>query len=58
MAALLAVTKAGGVYIPLDPLYPADRCAGMMEDGAARALITVQVRARCSCCVASNSPLA
>ena len=41
VAALLAVCKAGGVYIPLDPLYPADRCAGMMEDGAAKALITV-----------------
>jgi non-ribosomal peptide synthetase component F len=39
-AALLAVSLIGGVYIPLDPLYPAERCALMMEDAGAHALIT------------------
>lgn len=40
MASLLAILKVGAVYIPLDPLYPAERCAVMMEDAAARALVT------------------
>ncbi len=32
MAALLAVFKAGGAYIPLDPSYPAERLAFMIDD--------------------------
>jgi amino acid adenylation domain-containing protein/thioester reductase-like protein len=32
--ALLAVLKSGGAYIPLDPSYPADRLAFMVEDSA------------------------
>jgi amino acid adenylation domain-containing protein len=32
MAALLAVFKAGGAYLPLDPSYPAERLAFMIED--------------------------
>ncbi len=30
--ALLAVLKAGGTYIPLDPIYPAERLSFMIED--------------------------
>jgi amino acid adenylation domain-containing protein len=30
--ALLAVLKTGGLYVPLDPSYPRDRIAQMMED--------------------------
>ena len=30
--ALLAVLKAGGSYVPLDPSYPAERLAHMLED--------------------------
>ena len=30
--ALLAVMKAGGSYVPLDPIYPAERIALMVED--------------------------
>jgi amino acid adenylation domain-containing protein/non-ribosomal peptide synthase protein (TIGR01720 family) len=30
--AVLAVMKAGGAYLPLDPAYPADRLTFMMED--------------------------
>jgi amino acid adenylation domain-containing protein/non-ribosomal peptide synthase protein (TIGR01720 family) len=32
IVALLGVLKAGGGYVPLDPSYPADRLAYMMED--------------------------
>ncbi|WP_052433231.1 non-ribosomal peptide synthetase [Streptacidiphilus carbonis] len=34
-AAVLAVMKAGGAYLPLDPKYPADRLSYMVEDSAA-----------------------
>ncbi|GGX92309.1 hypothetical protein GCM10010358_52760 [Streptomyces minutiscleroticus] len=40
VVALLAVLKAGGAYLPLDPDYPADRLAFMLEDSGARAVIT------------------
>ncbi|MEV7941740.1 amino acid adenylation domain-containing protein [Kitasatospora sp. NPDC088264] len=32
---VLAVAKAGGAYLPLDPAYPADRTAFMVEDSGA-----------------------
>jgi nonribosomal peptide synthetase DhbF len=32
VVALLAVLKAGGVYVPLDPEYPPDRLAAMLGD--------------------------
>jgi amino acid adenylation domain-containing protein len=35
VVALLAVLKAGGAYLPLDPEYPADRLAFMLADSAA-----------------------
>ncbi|HEV2704609.1 MAG TPA: amino acid adenylation domain-containing protein, partial [Pyrinomonadaceae bacterium] len=38
--ALLAVLKAGGVYCPLDPSYPAERLAYMLADSRARVLVT------------------
>ncbi len=40
VAALLAVLKAGGAYIPIDPLYPADRISFLLEDSGAPVLIT------------------
>ncbi|MFC8452111.1 amino acid adenylation domain-containing protein [Kitasatospora sp. NPDC057223] len=40
VVALLAVLKAGGAYLPLDPDYPADRLAFMLEDSGARAVVT------------------
>lgn len=38
----LAVLKAGGAYIPLDPNYPADRLSYMLEDAKAPLLLTQQ----------------
>nr|AGS49328.1 long-chain-fatty-acid--CoA ligase [uncultured bacterium esnapd2] len=32
VVALLAVLKSGGAYVPIDPEYPADRIAFMLED--------------------------
>lgn len=36
----LAVLKAGGAYLPLDPAYPIDRLAFMLNDSQPRVLIT------------------
>jgi aspartate racemase len=38
--ALLAVLKAGGACVPLDPEYPKDRLAYILQDSRARVLIT------------------
>ncbi|HJX26678.1 MAG TPA: amino acid adenylation domain-containing protein, partial [Thermoanaerobaculia bacterium] len=38
----LAVLKAGGAFVPLDPAYPADRLAFMLEDTATPVLVTEQ----------------
>lgn len=40
LVALLAIFKAGGCYLPLDPEYPAERLAFMLEDAGASLLIT------------------
>ena len=37
---LLAILKAGSAYVPLDPSYPKDRLAFMLEDSGAPLLIT------------------
>jgi amino acid adenylation domain-containing protein len=37
---LLAVLKAGGCYLPLDPGYPAERLGQMLADGETRLLVT------------------
>src|SRR4029079_752529 len=37
---LLAILKAGGVHLPLDPAYPRDRRAWVLADSGARVLVT------------------
>jgi amino acid adenylation domain-containing protein len=44
--AVLAVLKAGGGYVAVDPNYPADRVAYMLEDSRAAVLITTAQVAR------------
>ena len=36
----LAILKSGATYLPLDPLYPAERLALMIEDSGARLILT------------------
>ncbi|MBW4611885.1 MAG: amino acid adenylation domain-containing protein [Desmonostoc vinosum HA7617-LM4] len=40
--AILATLKAGGVYVPLDPSYPQERLALMLEDAKPLVLLTQQ----------------
>ncbi|HEX5727174.1 MAG TPA: amino acid adenylation domain-containing protein, partial [Longimicrobiaceae bacterium] len=40
VAALLAVNKAGGAFLPVDPEYPAERRRWMLEDSGARVVLT------------------
>jgi natural product biosynthesis luciferase-like monooxygenase protein len=40
VVAMLAVLKAGAAYLPLDPSYPADRLAYMLQDSGAPLLVT------------------
>ncbi|MCX4094353.1 non-ribosomal peptide synthase/polyketide synthase [Nocardia sp. alder85J] len=40
IVALLAVTKAGGAYLPIDPAYPSDRVAFVLADAAPVVVLT------------------
>ncbi|HET6858578.1 MAG TPA: amino acid adenylation domain-containing protein, partial [Streptomyces sp.] len=40
--ALLAVAKAGAAYVPLDPDYPADRLAFMLDDATPAIILTAR----------------
>jgi non-ribosomal peptide synthetase component F len=42
VAALIGILKSGAAYLPLDPSYPAERLAFMLEDADASALVTEQ----------------
>ena len=41
MIGLLGILKAGGAYLPLDPAYPRERVAMMVEDTKAAVIVTV-----------------
>lgn len=40
VVAMLAVQKAGGVYVPLDPVFPANHVATIIDTANARLLVT------------------
>ncbi|MCP4655422.1 MAG: amino acid adenylation domain-containing protein, partial [bacterium] len=40
VVAVFGVLKAGGAYLPLDPGYPEERLAFMLDDAAARVILT------------------
>jgi amino acid adenylation domain-containing protein len=40
LIAMLGIMKAGGAYLPLDPVYPKDRLAFMVEDAKVSTVIT------------------
>ncbi|HSF38962.1 MAG TPA: amino acid adenylation domain-containing protein, partial [Thermoanaerobaculia bacterium] len=40
IVAFLGILKAGGTYVPLDPAYPRERLAFMLEDAGAALLLT------------------
>ncbi|MCY1667608.1 amino acid adenylation domain-containing protein [Rhizobium sp. SL86] len=40
IAALIGILKAGAVYLPLDPAYPAERIAGMIAEARVVAVLT------------------
>ena len=44
IVAILAVLKTGAAYLPLDPKYPADRIAYMLEDSGAKVLVASDIR--------------
>ncbi len=44
LESMLGVLIAGGAYIPLDPAFPGDRLAFMIEDAAPRVLLTTRSR--------------
>ncbi|MCP4659865.1 MAG: amino acid adenylation domain-containing protein, partial [bacterium] len=62
---ILAVLKAGGFYVPLDPGYPKERIAFMLEDAGVRVLLTredlratlPEHRARVICLDAGRRPI-
>ncbi len=42
LVGLLGILKAGAAYVPLDPLYPPERLAMMVNDAQIRVLVTQQ----------------
>ncbi|MFE3210655.1 amino acid adenylation domain-containing protein [Streptomyces niveus] len=46
VVAVLAVQKAGGAYLPVDPDYPADRRAFMLRDAAPLLVLDAEAMAR------------
>jgi amino acid adenylation domain-containing protein len=45
IAGFVGILEAGGVYVPVDPTYPAERIAWILEDCKAPAVVTTSVLA-------------
>lgn len=43
-ASILGALKAGRIFVPVDPSYPSDRIAAMLEDSGARTIVTDEER--------------
>ena len=43
---IFGIIKAGGAYVPMDPTYPEDRIAYMLEDAAPKAVLTYNTKIR------------
>ena len=46
IAVMLAILKTGGFYVPLDPHYPAERLAMLVEDSGAAIIVTTRALRR------------
>lgn len=46
VVALLGILKAGAAYLPLDPHFPEERLATILEDARPRAVLTIEGSAR------------
>ncbi|MEU5523782.1 amino acid adenylation domain-containing protein [Streptomyces sp. NPDC047860] len=46
ITSLVAIFKAGGAYLPIDPSHPADRLRYMIEDSGARVVVSSAAHAR------------
>jgi len=56
VCAMLAIFKAGGVYLPLDPSYPDERIAFMIEDARPGLVVTGQgIKARIAGLIAAQA---
>ena len=53
-AALLGVLRAGAAYLPLDPLYPAERLQGMVRDAGVATVITDRTLAQAASQLAAS----
>jgi amino acid adenylation domain-containing protein/thioester reductase-like protein len=57
VAAMLAVMSVGGVYVPLDPAYPAERLGYLLQDAEPAAVLTDSALARTRDLPAPTVPL-
>ena len=57
VVAVLAILKSGGAYLPLDPKYPRERIAFMLEDARASVLVTQAKFAGCKGSSSFHRPL-
>ncbi|MFI6133689.1 amino acid adenylation domain-containing protein [Micromonospora sp. NPDC051141] len=54
---ILAALASGSAYVPLDPVFPTVRLAGMMRDAGVRAVVTDAAHARLAATLAADAGL-